>query len=129
MVEKEADANAIQTCTRYHDRACRMLLVSWTLLLFVFYVRVVSPVDISLGPDSRRLSAVPSSLPTPLSTCHLLPVLPGHHSHYSRGLFRSRRPVSSRVSAIATLLSSCCYFYFVVTWSPTPARPAPNHLC
>ena len=64
-----------------------------------FYVRVVSPVDISLGPDSRRLSAVPSSLPTPLSTCLLLPVLPGHYSRgYSRWS-RSRRTVSSRVSA------------------------------
>ena len=85
----------LQTGMQYRLRF-RMLLVSWTLFLFVFYVRVVSPVDISLGPDSRRMS---SSLPTLFSTCHLLPVLPGHHSRYSRGLSRSRRPLSSRVSA------------------------------
>ena len=76
-----------------------MLLVSWTLFLLVFCVRVVSPADISLGPDSLWPSAVPSSLPRVLSVCWLPPALPGRHRHCSHGLPRSRRSVSSRVSA------------------------------
>ena len=102
-----------------------MLLVSWALFLLVFYVRVVSPADISLGPDSRRPSAVPSPLPRVLSVCWLPPALPGRYRHRSHSLTRSRRSVSSRISAYrhSTLLLLLLLLCGDVEPNPGPPQP------